>query len=171
MSHSLIQPEMPFLQDVWFPTKNGSFLPLCYESTEEVIVFSIFHDMHIYFHVCYTKASLSCPLDWKLPVTGTQNLLFLGHTPSLLGPTNQLKAGTLSSTHFLSVSSALSHSLQLSLCVCVCECVCVCVCVWYWRLNSGPTPWATPSALFCDFFFKIGSCKLFAKAGFEPRFS
>jgi hypothetical protein len=102
---------------------------LCYESTEEVIVFSIFHDMHIYFHVCYTKASLSCPLDWKLPVTGTQNLLFLGHTPSLLGPTNQLKAGTLSSTHFLSVSSALSHSLQLSLCVCVCVCECVCVCV------------------------------------------
>jgi hypothetical protein len=23
----------------------------------------------------------------------------------------------------------------------------------YWGLNSGPSPWATPPALFCDFFF------------------
>jgi hypothetical protein len=23
-----------------------------------------------------------------------------------------------------------------------------CLCVWYWSLNSGPLPWATPSALF-----------------------
>jgi hypothetical protein len=23
-----------------------------------------------------------------------------------------------------------------------------CVCVWYWGLNSGPSPWATPPALF-----------------------
>jgi hypothetical protein len=31
----------------------------------------------------------------------------------------------------------------------------------YWGLNSGPTSWATPPALFCDgFFFKIGSHKL-----------
>jgi hypothetical protein len=28
-------------------------------------------------------------------------------------------------------------------------------------LNSGPTPWATPPALSCDFFFKIGSWELF----------
>jgi hypothetical protein len=24
---------------------------------------------------------------------------------------------------------------------------------WYWNLNSGPTPWATPPALFCEGFF------------------
>jgi hypothetical protein len=38
-------------------------------------------------------------------------------------------------------------------------------------LNSGPTPWATPPALFCEEFFKIGSHKLFAWVGFEPRSS
>jgi hypothetical protein len=41
--------------------------------------------------------------------------------------------------------------------------------LWYWGLNSGPTPWATPPALFCEGFFKTGSHKLFAWAGFEPR--
>jgi hypothetical protein len=27
--------------------------------------------------------------------------------------------------------------------------------LWYWGLNSGPAPWSTPPALFCDglFFF------------------
>jgi hypothetical protein len=25
---------------------------------------------------------------------------------------------------------------------------------WYWSLNSGPTPWVTPSALFSDGFFR-----------------
>jgi hypothetical protein len=32
----------------------------------------------------------------------------------------------------------------------------------YCSLNSGPTPWATPPALFCDGFFEIGSHKLFS---------
>jgi hypothetical protein len=32
-------------------------------------------------------------------------------------------------------------------------CVCVCACVWCWGLNSVPTPWATPPALFYDRFF------------------
>jgi hypothetical protein len=27
----------------------------------------------------------------------------------------------------------------------------------YWGLNSGPSPWTTPPALFCEGFFKIGS--------------
>jgi hypothetical protein len=44
------------------------------------------------------------------------------------------------------------------------------LCIYFYitgDLNSGPTPWATPPALFCDgFFFKIGSCKLLAQAGF-----
>jgi hypothetical protein len=53
--------------------------------------------------------------------------------------------------------------------------------LWYWGLNSGPIPWATPPALFCDgflflffffcFFCEIGSHKLFAQAGFKPQFS
>jgi hypothetical protein len=30
---------------------------------------------------------------------------------------------------------------------------CVCVCVWCWSLNSGPTPWAIPLALFCVGYF------------------
>jgi hypothetical protein len=38
----------------------------------------------------------------------------------------------------------------------------------YWGLNSGPRPWATPWAPFVKGFFQIGSCKLFAQAGFEP---
>jgi hypothetical protein len=25
--------------------------------------------------------------------------------------------------------------------------------LWYWGLNSGPTPTATPPALFCDGYF------------------
>jgi hypothetical protein len=25
--------------------------------------------------------------------------------------------------------------------------------LWYWGLNSGPLPWDTPPALFCDGFF------------------
>jgi hypothetical protein len=32
--------------------------------------------------------------------------------------------------------------------------------LWYWGLNSGPTPWASPPALFMKgffFFFEIGS--------------
>jgi hypothetical protein len=38
----------------------------------------------------------------------------------------------------------------------------------YWGLNSGPTPWATPPALFCVMgFFEKGSCKLFVQAHFE----
>jgi hypothetical protein len=28
--------------------------------------------------------------------------------------------------------------------------------LWYWDLNSGPTPLATPPALFCDMFFRDG---------------
>jgi hypothetical protein len=35
-------------------------------------------------------------------------------------------------------------------------------------LNSGPTPWTTPPALFVMGFFKIGSCKLFSWGRFEP---
>jgi hypothetical protein len=47
-------------------------------------------------------------------------------------------------------------------------CVCVCVCVWYWGLNSGPLPWATPSAqFFVVGFFEIGSHELFAWAGLQ----
>jgi hypothetical protein len=30
-------------------------------------------------------------------------------------------------------------------------------------LNSGPTPWVTPPALFCEGFFKIESLELFAQ--------
>jgi hypothetical protein len=36
----------------------------------------------------------------------------------------------------------------------------------YWGLNSEPTPWATPPV-----FFELGSCKLFAWAGFELQSS
>jgi H+/Cl- antiporter ClcA len=39
--------------------------------------------------------------------------------------------------------------------------------LWYWGLNSGPTPWATPPALFVFSIIKIGSHELFAQAGFE----
>jgi hypothetical protein len=39
---------------------------------------------------------------------------------------------------------------------------------WYWGLISGPTPGATPAAVFCDGFFEIGSLELFAQAGLEP---
>jgi hypothetical protein len=38
----------------------------------------------------------------------------------------------------------------------------------YWGLNSGPSPWATPPALFGEEFFGIGSHELFTWAGFEP---
>jgi hypothetical protein len=31
------------------------------------------------------------------------------------------------------------------------------LCVWYWGLNSGPSPWTTAPALFCEAFFKIES--------------
>jgi hypothetical protein len=44
--------------------------------------------------------------------------------------------------------------------------------LWFWDLNSGPTLWATPPALFlcvCDGFFKIQSYELFAQAGFKPH--
>jgi hypothetical protein len=41
----------------------------------------------------------------------------------------------------------------------------------YWGLNTRPSPWVTPPALFCEGFFKIGSLKLFAQAGFEPQSS
>jgi hypothetical protein len=41
--------------------------------------------------------------------------------------------------------------------------------LWYWDLNSGPSPWATPPALFCEGFFEIGSLELFAWADFEQR--
>jgi hypothetical protein len=42
----------------------------------------------------------------------------------------------------------------------------------YLGLNSGPTPQATPPAQFFVIgFFKIGSCKLFAWAGFKLRSS
>jgi hypothetical protein len=34
-------------------------------------------------------------------------------------------------------------------------------------LNSGPSPWATPPALFVMGIFEISSHKLFAQAGFE----
>jgi hypothetical protein len=41
-----------------------------------------------------------------------------------------------------------------------------------WDLNSGPTPWASPPALFLWWvFFEIGSHELFAQAGFELRSS
>jgi hypothetical protein len=39
--------------------------------------------------------------------------------------------------------------------------------LWYWRLNSGPIPWATPPAHFCDGVFEIRSWELFAQVGFE----
>jgi hypothetical protein len=35
----------------------------------------------------------------------------------------------------------------------------------YWGLNLGPSPGATPPALYCDEFFEIGSI---SQAGFEP---
>jgi hypothetical protein len=40
-------------------------------------------------------------------------------------------------------------------------------------LNSGSTPWVTPTTFFCvwDGFFKIDSHELFALAGFKPRSS
>jgi hypothetical protein len=38
---------------------------------------------------------------------------------------------------------------------------------WYKGLNSGPSPLATPPTYFCEAFFEIGSCELFAWAGFE----
>jgi hypothetical protein len=50
--------------------------------------------------------------------------------------------------------------------------LCECVCVWYWGLNSGPSPWATEllhQPYFCEGFFEIVSCKLFALAGFQLR--
>jgi hypothetical protein len=40
--------------------------------------------------------------------------------------------------------------------------------LWYCSLNSGPTPGATPPALFVMGIFKIGSLELFAWDGFEP---
>jgi hypothetical protein len=43
--------------------------------------------------------------------------------------------------------------------------------LWYWGLNSGPSPWAIPPALFLWRFFKIGSLELFSQAGFEPQSS
>jgi hypothetical protein len=48
---------------------------------------------------------------------------------------------------------------------------CVEIYIQFWGLNSGPTPWATPPAIFlwCDFL--IGSHELFAWAGFEPQSS
>jgi hypothetical protein len=42
---------------------------------------------------------------------------------------------------------------------------------WYWGLNSGPSPWATPPALFVMGIFETGSHKLFAQVSFEPRSS
>jgi hypothetical protein len=30
--------------------------------------------------------------------------------------------------------------------------------LWFWGLNSGPSPWTTPPALFCEEFFEIGTC-------------
>jgi hypothetical protein len=39
----------------------------------------------------------------------------------------------------------------------------------YWGLNSGPILWATPTVIyFVSGFFEIGSCELFAQAGFKP---
>jgi hypothetical protein len=41
--------------------------------------------------------------------------------------------------------------------------------LWYWSLNSGLTPWATPSSPFLWWiFFEIGSPQLFALADFDP---
>jgi hypothetical protein len=43
---------------------------------------------------------------------------------------------------------------------------------FFWDLNSGPTPWATPPALFFVMgFFEIGSHELFTLAGFKPQSS
>jgi hypothetical protein len=40
---------------------------------------------------------------------------------------------------------------------------------WYWGLNSEPTPLShSTSPFFCEGFFKLGSCELFAWADFEP---
>jgi hypothetical protein len=41
----------------------------------------------------------------------------------------------------------------------------------YWGLNSGPSPWATPPALFLWRVFQIGFCELFPQAGFKPQSS
>jgi hypothetical protein len=43
--------------------------------------------------------------------------------------------------------------------------------LWYQGLHSGATPWTTPPALFVMGIFEIGSCELFAWAGFKPRSS
>jgi hypothetical protein len=45
-----------------------------------------------------------------------------------------------------------------------------CFFFWYCGLKLGPTPWATPLALFCESpfgFFKIGSLELFPQAGLQ----
>jgi hypothetical protein len=39
----------------------------------------------------------------------------------------------------------------------------------YWGLNSGPTPWATPIALFVKGFLEVESRELLPWADFKPR--
>jgi hypothetical protein len=46
------------------------------------------------------------------------------------------------------------------------------VCVWYWGVNSAYTlSHSTSPFVTIDFFFKLGSCKLFTRAGFKLRSS
>jgi hypothetical protein len=48
--------------------------------------------------------------------------------------------------------------------------LCTFLYIWYFQgVAQGPVPWATPSALFCEGFFEIGSLKLFAQVGSKPR--
>jgi hypothetical protein len=42
---------------------------------------------------------------------------------------------------------------------------------WYWAYTLSPLEQCIPPALFILFLFKIESCKLFARAGFEPQSS
>jgi hypothetical protein len=41
----------------------------------------------------------------------------------------------------------------------------------YWGLNSGPTYWATPPALFCEGFLWDRVSRNYYQAGFEPQSS
>jgi hypothetical protein len=53
-------------------------------------------------------------------------------------------------------------------CVCVSVCVCLCVCVVLGlELKAYPLSHSTSPFYFVMGFFKIGSCELFARAGFE----
>jgi hypothetical protein len=46
-----------------------------------------------------------------------------------------------------------------------------CFFLWYWGLNSEPSPWATPPALFLWRVFEDRVSRTICPAGFEPRSS